>query len=141
MKKTLILVLLLLAMAALIIAGCGGGSNDTTPATEPPAATTPAATEPPAPAVSALVGEWDWEGLGVYYTFEADGTGRRGSELLPDLMEYFDWSAENGVLYITVTEGFVEGFTEEWNYTIVGNQLDIDSRQVPGIAWSYTRVS
>ena len=155
MKKTLILALLI-AMVALAFVGCGG--TETTPTATPaptpaeaPTATpaptpaeTPAATpaETPAETGHALVGSWDFMGLGVYYVFNADGTGIRGFEAIPDMIGYFDWTASNGILRITVTEGFgVVGFTEEWNYVIEGNQLDIDSRQVAGIEWSYTRAS
>ncbi|MCL2368064.1 MAG: hypothetical protein FWC72_03635 [Oscillospiraceae bacterium] len=155
MKKKLLLALLLLAIVSVALVGCGGGT--TTPAatpepTEAPGTTAPAATpEPteapgavtlPADVTSSLVGSWDFDGLGVYYVFNADGTGLRGFELLPDMMAYIEWEAANGILQITVTEGFgYTGFTEEWNYVIEGDVLSIDSRQVPGIEFSYTRAS
>ena len=89
---------------------------------------------------SGLVGSWDWLGLGVYYTFDADGTGARGITGLD--RTYFDWTAEDGILRMTLTEGVgIIGFTEEWNYTIEGDELTIDSRQLPGLSWSYTRAS
>lgn len=159
MKKTLLL-LMVIAMVALAFAGCGSDEPYDDDPTETPVETPadepiddpnddPADDPNDEPANnatgdtnSALIGSWDWNDLGVYYVFNADGTGTRGFEALPDMMAEFDWTAENGILRITVTEGLgLTGFAEEWNYVIVGNQLDIDSRQAEGIEWSYTRAN
>ena len=84
---------------------------------------------------SPLVGQWSWiEGADYVYTFEADGTGSRG---IPGQMETFNWSIPgDGRLRISGT-GIA---AEQWNYTITGDTLRIDSRQVSGLTFSYTRV-
>ena len=85
-----------------------------------------------------LVGDWNWDVTNtLYYTFNADGTGVRDGAAI-------HWSTNNGVLRICWTPGMCGNSCiapEEWNYSISGDTLNIDSRQVPGIAWGYIRAN
>ena len=75
-----------------------------------------------------LVGTWNWDvDSGYQYNFNADGTGTRG---FANARETFNWSTSNDVLSIGI---------ERWNYTIENDVLTIDSRQVPGLTFSYIR--
>jgi len=76
-----------------------------------------------------IIGEWNWDLTNTwYYTFNADGTGM----MYPD--EEFTWTANNGVLTITMW-----GLPLRWEYEISGNRLHISSLDAPGIEWTYIR--
>lgn len=76
----------------------------------------------------ALIGTWEWDANDDYtYAFNADGTGTRGLSADP---ESFEWSTDGDHLMI--------GF-ESWTFTIEGDVLTIDSRQVDGMTFSYIR--
>ena len=105
-----------------------------------------------APSINpALIGTWSWDDDPLWqYDFLADGTGLRGREGSPAL---FDWSTpEPGVLWIEtplpedaldhdLDEDALALIREEWNYTIDGDSLILDSRQLAGMTYSYTRVN
>jgi len=56
------------------------------------------------------------------------------------MSESFEWELANGVLHIDFeTVGSFGLANEEWIATIDGNRLDIESRQVPGVSYSYIR--
>ena len=91
---------------------------------------------PEPPAVqhdSALFGTWDWDlNDGYTYVFNADGTGSRG---FPGEIDTFEWSTE-GDDHLIIGSGLM---AESWTFTVVGDMLTIDSRQVPGLIFSYIR--
>jgi len=77
-----------------------------------------------------IAGTWTWLLNADYVlTFNANGSGTRG---FPLMIEEFAWRTEDGRLYITTSI-----MIEEWNYSITGNRLTIDSRQIPGLAYTY----
>ncbi|MCL2854632.1 MAG: copper amine oxidase N-terminal domain-containing protein [Defluviitaleaceae bacterium] len=94
---------------------------------------------------SPLIGTWAWANATIWrYVFHTDGTGDRG--VPGDVMEYFNWHTEDGRLYIRLTAG--PGFdnpnyinNEIWAFEIIGPFLEIVSRQVEGMAWSYVRAN
>ena len=82
---------------------------------------------------STLLGTWAWDtDAGYTYVFNTDGTGRRG---FPGLIEQFEWMTE-GADHLMIHTAIM---VESWSYTISGNVLTIDSRQVPGMTFSYMR--
>ena len=86
-----------------------------------------------------LVGTWAWDFDNSYeYRFFADGTGTRG---VPGLRDSFTWSAEGNHLLLSNIQPAIPlpALTESWTFTITGNVLRIDSRQVPGMTFSYIR--
>ena len=84
---------------------------------------------------TALPGTWNWDMDDSYtYVFNADGTGTRG---FTGNIEPFEWVTEVGSHLIITVRG---GAHESWTYAIVGDVLTIDSRQVPGMTFSYYRV-
>ena len=99
--------------------------------------------EMPAPAsepasqqgTSSLEGTWLWLNT-VYYVFEAGGGGTMAGSNMR-------WWTDNGVLFICSTPGICGNVRcsapMEWNYVVQGNQLDLTSRQVAGLSFSYTR--
>lgn len=77
-----------------------------------------------------LLGYWDWDmDSGYTYNFAADGTGTRG---FPGAIERFVWQTEGDFLIIDTLI-----FEEHWSFTIANGVLTIDSRQVPGMTFSY----
>ena len=81
-----------------------------------------------------LVGTWEWNlDREFVYNFMADGTGTRG---FPGAIESFTWETSDDHLVIRLTL-----MDESWTFTISGDNLRIDSRQVAGMTWSYIRQS
>ena len=81
----------------------------------------------------ALVGTWQWDEITSYeYTFRADGTGARG--IAPDLDE-FTWNSPEAGNVIMQSDTL----DENWSYTIISDMLTLNSRQVPGMSFSYRR--
>jgi hypothetical protein len=80
-----------------------------------------------------LFGNWEWDVSGDYIlAFNNDGTGIRG---FSTSRAPFTWSTpEEGHLII-----FAEAIIESWTFTIISDVLTIDSRQVPGMEYSYIR--
>ena len=79
-----------------------------------------------------LVGIWIWDlDSSFAYDFRADGTGTRGFLGRP---ESFTWetSGDHLVMRLLLMD-------ESWTFTISGDVLEIDSRQVPGMMWRYIR--
>ncbi|MCL2837410.1 MAG: hypothetical protein FWE00_11875, partial [Defluviitaleaceae bacterium] len=104
----------MIVMLVGIIAGCGGGNNQNL-------------------SEHALVGTWNWDDNAFWqYVFNGDGTGTRG---LPDSLDSFTWSIR-GEGHVRMN---VRGQTgnEEWNYTISGDILTLDSRQIAGMTYNY----
>ena len=100
----------------------------------PPPDEAPPAPEPEA-LDEALIGAWVWEQVESYIlVFEADGQGVRG--YYPDDLESFTWRTYPSDDHLIITLGFIQ---ESWTYTIVGDVVTIDSRQVPGMTFSYVR--
>ncbi|MCL2837716.1 MAG: hypothetical protein FWE04_01425 [Oscillospiraceae bacterium] len=132
-KKLMAGVLAVMMVASFVVlVGCGGNGEEPNNGNGNEVVNN----QPPANNVaSALVGTWVWEDAEAYeYIFNADGTGTRG---MPGMMDTFTWSTPgSGRLNIDVDGVPV---TEEWNYSIGGVELTIDSRQVPGLAFTYIR--
>ncbi|MCL2854567.1 MAG: hypothetical protein FWE21_02990 [Defluviitaleaceae bacterium] len=93
--------------------------------------------EPAAPTFASaddLLGEWMWMGMS-YYTFNQDGSG---------IMAFMDitWEVDGDVLYICSTPEMC-GSTciapMRWTFTINGNQLTLDSLDLEGLSYTYTR--
>ena len=79
---------------------------------------------------SELIGTWDWDvDTSFSLVLNANGTGERG---FPGDLEHFEWSTIDDNLLIDTPL-----MLESWTFTIVGNVLTIDSRQAPGLTWSY----
>ena len=79
-----------------------------------------------------LVGTWAWDTDGSYvYNFLPDGTGTRG---FPGAIESFVWETLDDHLVIRLPI-----MDESWTFVIEDDVLTIDSRQVPGLVWSYIR--
>jgi len=82
-----------------------------------------------------LVGNWAWDADETYtYIFNSDRTGIRG---WPGETDTFEW-------YIDGTNHLIIFFpdynlAENWTYSVSGNVLTIDSRQAPGLTFSYIR--
>ena len=132
--KKLITGILMIMMVVSLVAftGCGNETTPNVPGQEEQT-TPPAQEQPPAQNVNALVGTWEWDLEASYvYVFNADGTGTRG---IPAATEEFTWeSPASGRLNLDTGV-----LVEEWNYTIDGRELTIDSRQVPGLTITYIR--
>jgi len=81
-----------------------------------------------------FVGTWAWvEDHSYTYEFYADGIGFRGFD---GEMEEFDWAVE-GDDHLLIAP-FGTDILESWSFVItVDGMLTIDSRQAPGISWSY----
>jgi len=117
MFKKLVTVGLVIVMLASVVAlvGCGGGADVSD---------------------HALAGTtWAWDGSPDFlYVFNANGTGTRG---IIGMAETFAWSIPgNGRLTLDVDGGI----NEQWDYSISGDVLTIDSRQLPGMSYSYILV-
>ena len=79
-----------------------------------------------------LIGTWAWDmDSGFVYNFLADGSGTRG---FPGAIDSFTWDVSDDHLVMRLAL-----MDESWTFTIDGNVLRIDSRQVPGMSWSYIR--
>jgi len=93
--------------------------------------------EPPAiERAPELVGTWAWDESEDYtYIFHDDGTGLRG--VYPLQYEEFEWQTE-GDDHLMLDMG---PMVESWTFTITGDVLTIDSRQVAGWTFSYIRVN
>ena len=88
---------------------------------------------PPPGHDEALVGVWAWDTDNSYaYIFEPDGHGMRG--FYPDL-DPFNWFTSDAN-HLILNFGF---WHENWTYTIVGDVLTLDNRDVPGESFSYIR--
>jgi len=80
-----------------------------------------------------LFGTWAWDEWDEYeLTFQGDGQGIRG---VPGQMESFEWRTEGDDHLVILTEVM----EESWTFSVVGDVLTIDSRQVPGLTYSYIR--
>lgn len=80
-----------------------------------------------------FVGVWAWDADSSYtYTFHSGGAGFRGFE---GATEQFEWVVEGDdhLLIMLVDTPALES----WSFVIVDGVLTIDSRQVPGLTWSY----
>ena len=122
MSKELVALVLAVVMlgSVAVLVGCNGGGSVTE---------------------ADVVGSWSWVEAPMYlYTFNADGTGTRGVEGIE--VESFTWSIRGGDrLNINRDEAPAgELANEEWNINIEGDNLTIDSRQVPGLEFTYVRV-
>jgi len=83
-----------------------------------------------------LVGNWDWMGM-PYYVFNAGGTGTMSDM---DIL----WSTNGGVLYTCSTPSLCGSISNcilpsRWSYSLSGNQMVLDSLDVPGMTFTYTR--
>ena len=79
-----------------------------------------------------LVGTWVWDEYdGFVYNFYPDGTGTRGFE---GATESFVWEVLDDHLVIRLLI-----MDESWTFVIEDDVLTLDSRQVPGVTWSYVR--
>ena len=141
-----------LALLLLLLPGCGAiGGNDTTQPTvnpvEPDAPPTIIVQE--APAISQIVGSWHAVipmdlGAGllnyeVVLTYSLDGTGRETLSYTPwdwSLAMDFTWTAENGNLTVTSTEGALS-ITATSTYSVLG---DILTAYSDGVARSFNRL-
>ncbi|MCL2546891.1 MAG: hypothetical protein FWE06_06820 [Oscillospiraceae bacterium] len=83
----------------------------------------------------ALVGQWSWDTqVSWLYTFNADGTGTRGSAEL----ETFTWHTRGGNrLVLNHGAGLQD---TEWNYTIDGDSLNLTRRGGQLESFDYYRV-
>jgi len=124
MTKRLLIGILALAMVlslAVVLTGCGGGADVSE---------------------HALVGTWGWNLDSSYqYVFNPDGTGTRGGGVNP--VEEISWSIPGDGRLTINREGNVprgEIRREQWDYSIVGDVLTINSRQDRSVSYSYNRV-
>ncbi|MCL2354781.1 MAG: DUF4190 domain-containing protein [Oscillospiraceae bacterium] len=81
-----------------------------------------------------LLGTWEWED-GTFYTyvFNRNGTGTRGSIFE---IQTFRWHVPgDGQLLI-----HIEGYLEDWSYTISRERLTLESNQFPDVRYSYVWV-
>ena len=87
-----------------------------------------------------LIGSWMWLDEPVFvYTFNADGTGSRGT--VDVLYEEFEWHIRRGTLHLQFQEIAMFGYdSESWNATINNNRLRLESREDAGI-FHYVRQS
>ena len=86
------------------------------------------------PISEVLLGTWAWDGDPNWtYVFAADGTATRG---VPGQIETFTWWVE-GDDHVLMDVGVM---IESWTFIIEGDILTLDSRQVPGMTWSYVLV-
>jgi len=94
---------------------------------------------PPAATNHSLIGTWAWDGDASYrYVFNSNERGTRG---FPGFVENFAWSIPApGQLNIYRDHAPLgEVRNEQWNYSIAGNVLTMDSRQFDGLTFSYIR--
>ena len=130
--KTKLLLIMVMMLTLLAVSACG--SDDPPP--EQSAA-------PPTNVIldqSLLVGTWYWADS-PYYIFEADGHGVMNPGALESAIL---WTVEDGILFICTTPdicgSFADcGLTLEWYYTVSGDNLTLDSRNVPGLVLEYIR--
>jgi len=111
MVKKVMVTAVLAALMLIVLTGCGG--QDLTD--------------------HELVGTWNWDNNARWqYNFNADGTGTRG---LPDEIQSFNWSIPGEGRLRLSQRGYR---TENWDYTIDGQRLTLDSRQVADLIYHYT---
>jgi len=79
-----------------------------------------------------IIGSWVWDIDDSYLlTLHSDGTGLRGFR---PAMEMFDWFNTDDFLIINSgTE-----YEEHWGYAVTDGGLNISSKQVAGMSYSYT---
>ena len=84
---------------------------------------------------AALVGEWGWAVDDTYViTFYGDGTGTR-NWMNVDALEEFMWFTVDGTFL-----GIYSDFADEmWLYTVLGDDMTIESLDVPGLFYEYIR--
>jgi len=84
---------------------------------------------------NAIVGIWAWDALQTWvYVFNADGTGIRGGNIL------FNWAIAGNILTLCLTPSENNCATsEEWYFTITGNQLELTSRD-DEFSYTYIRM-
>ncbi|MCL2387093.1 MAG: hypothetical protein FWC89_06025 [Defluviitaleaceae bacterium] len=115
MKKLLVLAMLVIAGTLFVACGGNNASVERTPA---------------------LVGTWAWEGLD-YYVLNADGSGTMiGSSIM--------WWTNNSVLHLCLTPDICRtparcSSSADWNYSIAGNELTLDSTIAADMVFVYTR--
>ena len=81
-----------------------------------------------------LIGTWAWDEDEMYeYNFYPGGTGTRGFHAL-GIIDSFTWEAQDDHLVLRLPI-----MHESWTFVIDGDVLTIDSRQVPGMTFSYIR--
>jgi len=86
----------------------------------------------PGEAYPALVGTWTWDSNPNWvYTFNADGTGTRG---FPHSLETFTWEVYGDELRTTTII-----MIQLWAFEIDGDTLRLETLQVDGISYIYTR--
>ena len=115
-KLVSFLVAAVLLVSVVLLTGCSGSGGDEN-----------------------LVGTWNWDSdRNFQYIFNSDGTGSRG---FAGAVETFTWSARSGdelrIRRNNAPSGEITN--ERWIYTIAGDTLTIDSRQMPGMIFSYIR--
>jgi len=80
-----------------------------------------------------LMGLWLWDEDSNYELyFGTDGRGERGFTT-NRAMEVFYWGTADGDHLLIETDSKVES----WTFTVTGNTLTIESRQIPGMVYSY----
>ncbi|MCL2235383.1 MAG: copper amine oxidase N-terminal domain-containing protein [Defluviitaleaceae bacterium] len=83
-----------------------------------------------------FVGNWDWLDM-PFYVFNADGTGTiPGFDII--------WSASGGILYICSTPDLCGNISDcilpdRWIYSFSGNQMVLESLDIPDFIFTYTR--
>jgi len=83
----------------------------------------------------ALVGEWRWADDDIFVmTFYSDGTGTR-NWMNVDVLEAFMWFTSNG-MYLDIYSDTID---EVWMYMVSGNNLTIESLDIPGLVYNYVR--
>lgn len=82
-----------------------------------------------------LIGTWNWTQGEYEYIFNEDGTGRRGRGLS---RQSFNWFTPE-YNYLRLELGGLFNSEEHWTYTIEYGVLTINSKQIPGMAYSYNK--
>lgn len=134
--RKFVLPVLMLVLGLFVFAACGSDSPQDVADDNP------------------LIGTWTWPLMPEWrYVFNADGTGNRGVPGI--LLEQFDWwTVGNDHLRLNLTGGYEAALEEvlaagydyleleeSWTFTISGNNLTIESRQIPGAVLTYTRAN
>jgi len=80
-----------------------------------------------------IVGTWNWDTNAAWqYFFHINGEGFRGGG--PSPVVEFEWTVQDGVLYIDIF-----GMVEEWAVRIENNEMTLRSLQVAGVMYRYER--
>ena len=82
-----------------------------------------------------LVGTWNWTNGTYEYIFSEDGTGSRGSGFFG---QSFNWFTPD-YNYLRLEFRGLFNSAEQWTYSIENDLLTIESRQIPGMTYSYRR--